>query len=59
LTSCEFFISITVIDLALNNLLFNAISSVIESTRISGIFLAVLADSLVIGLAFEDHQLSD
>ena len=34
----------------LNNLLFNTISPVIESAKISKIFLAILVDSLVIDL---------
>jgi hypothetical protein len=48
-----------VTDLALNNPLFNAISPVIESAKISRIFLVVLANSLAIDLSMQDHQLSD
>jgi hypothetical protein len=44
-----------VTDLALNNPLFNAISPVIESAKISRIFLVVLANSLAIDLSMQDY----
>jgi hypothetical protein len=50
LSSCEFLISIIVIDLALDDMLFNAISPVIKSAKTNRVFLVVLVDSLVIDL---------